>query len=157
VGQPFHRDVTIREAVFYDPVAFLAAIFFLFVILCLFSIIAYVGWFGGHPVRESPSEIFLGLLLIAGLVVAVLRLRVSRITQALRNGEVVAAEVLRGFAHQYFVILLVQYTVHGERIQKQVWLPNTKRPRALAKERRVILAARLEKPKAVVVRDLYVE
>lgn len=157
MGRPFHRDVAIREAVSCDLVAFLAAIFFLFVILCLFSIIAYVGWFGGHPMRESPSEIVLGLTLITGVIAAVLRFRVSRITQALRNGEVVAAEVLRGFAHQYFVILLVQYTVHGELIQKQVWLPNTKRPRALAKEKRVSLAARLERPKAVVVRDLYVK
>jgi len=157
VGQPFHRDVSIREAISYDLVAFLAVILFLFVILCLFSIIAYVGWFGSHPQRESPSEIFLGLLLIAGLVVAVLRFRVSRITEVLRNGEVVGAEVLRGFPHQYFVILLVQYTVNGKIIQKQVWLPNTKRPRALAKEAQVLLTVRLEKPKAVVVRDLYVQ
>lgn len=107
--------------------------------------------------RESPSEILLGFLLITGSVVAVLRFRASRITEALRNGNVVPGEVLRGFQYQYIVNLLVKYTVQGEVIQKHVWLPNTKRPRALIKEEKVFLAVRLDKPKAIVVRDLYIE
>ncbi|MDH3317197.1 MAG: hypothetical protein OER43_15720 [Gammaproteobacteria bacterium] len=157
MGQPFLRDVSIREAVSRDLVSFLTEIFLLFVILCLVLAIVYVGWLGGPPMRESPSEILLGFLLITGFVVAVLRFRASRITETLRNGNVVPAEVLRGFQHQYFVTLLVKYTVQGKVIQKQVWLPNTKRPRALVKEERVFLAVRLDKPKAIVVRDLYMK
>lgn len=157
MGQRFLRDVSFREAVSYDLVSFLIGIVFLFAMLCLFSVIIYVGCFGGPPLRESPREIFLGLLLITGFVTAVLRVRIARISETLRNGEIVVAEVLRGYPYQYFMHLLVKYTVQGEAIQKRVYLPNTKRPRALAKEERIFLAVQLENPRVVVVRDLYMK
>ncbi len=155
ISKPFIRDVSFREALSYDLVSFFAGILFLFVIACLILAIVSVVWFEAPPPQESPSEIFLGLLLITGVVVTVLRLRVSYITKTLRRGEIVVAEVLRGLHYQFFVQISLKYSVRGKVVQKGLWLPNTKRPRTLIKEEQVFLSAKMERAKRIVVRNLY--
>lgn len=157
MSRPFPRTVSFREVLFHDLISFLVGILFLFAIVCLLSLIILVGLLGAPPPKESPSEIFWGFLVITGLVIAVLRFRVVCITEMLNRGEVVVAEVLRGLAYQFFVQILVTYMVRGEVIQKILWLPNTKCPRALTKEEQVSLAVHTEKTRRAVVRNLYLQ
>ena len=153
--QPFVRDVSLGEALSYDLISFLVGIVFLFVIACLILLIVSVVSFGARPPRESPTEIFLGLLLISGAVFAVLRFRVSSITETLRSGEIVRAEVLRGFHYQFFVQILLKFSVRGEIVQRKLWLPNTKRPRTLATRDQVFLSVEAQGTRRAVVRNLY--
>ena len=149
------RDVSFREVIFHDLISFIVGIMFLFTIVCLFSLIILVGWFGGPPPKESPGEIIFGYLIITGVVFAILRYRVSCISEALNNGEVVVAEVVRGLAFQFFVQIFVKYTLRGRVVQEKLWLPNTKGPRELTKKEQVSLSVPMEGRGRVVVRDLY--
>jgi hypothetical protein len=153
--QPFFREVSFREAIFFDLVSFVAGILFAFTILCLILGFIYIQFLDGLPPKESPTEILLGYTMITGVFVLILRFRVSRITETLRNGEVVEATILRSLQHQNFVHLSLEYAVRGKTFEKLVWLPATKRPRAIVGEERVLIAVHEGRPKKVIVRDLY--
>lgn len=155
INTPFIRELSFREALSYDLVSFLVGLMFLFAVACLILLIVAVAWFGVRPPRETPVEILLDYLLISGVVVAVLRLRIYCLTETLRHGELVAAEVLRSLQHQYFVVILVSYAFHGKMIRKRLWLPNTKYPRALMTEKRLHLSVKAEGRCHAVVRNLY--
>lgn len=153
-GRPFLREVALREALMHDLPSFLVGILLLFMLACLASLVVLVGWLGAPPPKESPVEIILGVLLIAGAVFAFLRYRAHRLTSILKDGEPVAAEVLRGLAHQFFVQIRLRYAIAGRDVQAHLWLPNTRRPRALSRVQRLSLAVP-RGARGVVVRELY--
>lgn len=154
-ARPFLRDITLREAFVHDLASFLVGLIYLFALACLLSLVAAVGWLGAPAPKESPGEIFLGFAVISGAVLAFLRFRAHRITGILKDGTVVAAEVVRGLAYQFFVQILLSYTVEGRVVEEHLWLPNTKRPRELAKAKRLSLSVRPGALRGLVVRDLY--
>jgi hypothetical protein len=157
MNRPYLGDVSFREVLSYDLTSFFVGILLLFVMACVTLIIVSVSWFGVAPPRESPGEILIGLLAIAFVVAAVLRFRASRITKTLRSGEIIVAKVLRGIHCQNFVQIFVRYSVGGEVIQKRLWLPDTKHPRALIENDRIFLSVRVGKPRKAVVRNLYMQ
>jgi hypothetical protein len=90
-------------------------------------------------------------------VLAFLRYRTHRLTEILRNGDLVTAQVLRGLAFQLFVQIRLQYTVAGRVVQEHLWLPNTRRPRALSRAEQLSLSVTAGRMHGGVIRDLYVQ
>jgi hypothetical protein len=153
--RPFLRDVSLREAFVNDLASYLVGLIYLFALACLLTLVVAVGWLGAPAPKESPGEIFLGFAVVSGAVLAFLRVRAHRITETLKNGEAVAAEVSRGLAYQFFVQISLSYTVAGRAVRERLWLPNTKRPRELSKAARVLLSVRPGELRGTIVRDLY--
>jgi hypothetical protein len=152
-ARPLLSEVSLRGVVVHDLAAYLVGLLYLFALACLLTLVIAVGWLGAPAPKESPGEIFLGFAVVSGAVLAFLRFRARRVADTLSNGEVVAAEVSRGLAYQFFVQLLLKYTVSDRTVQEHLWLPNTKRPRQLAKAERVSLS--VCPARGTVVRDLY--
>ena len=149
-------DVTLKEAFLHDLASFIVGIAFLSVLACLASLVVLIGWLGAPAPKESPGEIILLISLICGAVLVFLRYRTHRLTEMLNNGDVVTAQVVRGLAFQLFVQIRLQYTRAGEVVLAHLWLPNTKRPRALSRAQRLSLCVPAGRTHGGVIRDLYV-
>lgn len=151
-------DVSFRKIAKYDVIAFVASLLCGFSVACLVMILVYTQWFGGRPIEESPGEILLGYSLIFATTWLVLYLRAEAVGRVLREGTVVEARVTGGSHFETFAHVTLAYRVGGTDIaRKTVQLPNSKRARALIEQKTVRIAVRPERPRRVVVYDLYVE
>lgn len=155
LAKPYTGFISLKQVIAYDVISFITGIMYLFVISCLLVVIISVVMFGAPPPRESPEEIIIGLLCITGAAFVVIRFRTSTLTNILKQGEIVNAEVLRGFHYQFFVNINVRYSVQDKTIQKTLWLPNNKKTRVLINEEHLVISVNTDKPRKPVIRNLY--
>lgn len=150
--QPFLGEVSLKDAVQCDLASFLTALLFVFVLSCVILTVVAVTFFEVPAPRESPGEIFLGLVLVLAVVLAVIRVRAASITSTLKNGEIVDAKLLNSVVYQLFVYLVMECPAPGGVARKRLSLPNTRRPRTVASQEHVVLSIRGGR---AVVRDLF--
>jgi hypothetical protein len=137
-----------------DPLAYVAALLWGFVIVCTAALVIYA-LATGEALKQSWSEIVLGVSVISLGWYWLIRYRAWKIARLLETGERSTALVEAYRAMDQWVWVTLAFEHRGRAVTKRVLLAASERTRALAERETVTIATDPEAPKRLVISDFF--